>query len=169
MTVHQSIPGATSGPVCTEGGVLAPSSITQLVVPAPPSVNAMFRNVPGKGRVRTKLYDDWRGHAGWRLKLQNPEPVRGDVVILVGVERANGAADVDNRIKALFDLLVEHGVIEDDSKVVGFAAAWSPQRDSLARIAVMPAAPLFIQFQLASEGSAGGWFMQEPPQSEDRS
>lgn len=143
-------------------GALASSTITTLTVPAPPSVNAMFRNVPGKGRVRTKLYDDWLGHADWRLKAQKPQPVHGAVLVIVGIERSSASADVDNRIKALFDLLVKHQVIDDDKHIVGFAAAWSPERDRLARIAIIPAADLNVQFHLANDRAHGGWFLQAP-------
>src|SRR5579863_1065270 len=87
-------PEAVSGPMVREGegGLLV-----QLVLPAPPSANALFRNTKN-GRVRTKLYEDWLGHAGWRLKAQRPPSLIGPVLILLGVERTNNLADIDNRI-----------------------------------------------------------------------
>lgn len=166
MTQSQAVAGRG---VCAEDGQGCLSSITTLTVPSPPSVNAMFKNIPGKGRAKTQAYKDWIGHAGWVLRSQRPTPVHGPVIVLVGVERTSLSADVDNRIKALFDLLVTHKVIEDDKHIVGFAAAWSPERDRLARLAIMPAANLMVEFQLASNGATGGWFLhaplseQEPP------
>lgn len=148
----------------TAGEVVLPSSpaVTFLELPTPPSVNAMYRNAAGKGRVDTQLYKDWKGHAGWRLRLQKPETITGPVLILVNIERTSDLADVDNRIKALFDLLVTHGVIVDDRFVLGFTAAWAPSRDGLARLAIMPAANLTVQFQLAPDGRTGGWFIPAP-------
>lgn len=159
-----SNPGAVSDRCAGKGGGPSspPNSITFLTLPAPPSANALFCNVPGVGRVKTKLYSDWRGHAGWRLLAQHPAPVGGPVVILIGIERTSLLADADNRIKATFDLLVEHRVIADDRFVVGFAAAWSPKRDGLMRLAIIPAADIGVRFQLAEDGAHGGWFMNAP-------
>ncbi len=39
-------------------------------LPAPPSVNNLFRNVPGKGRVRSSEYVAWCEAAGWSLRAQ---------------------------------------------------------------------------------------------------
>lgn len=137
-------------------------SSVSLTLPMPPSVNEMFRNVPGRGRVKTAVYLDWKGHAGWTLKEQRPTSIKGPVLIVVSVERGSASADLDNRIKALFDLLVEHCVIEDDKHVVGFCAAWAPPSSKLARVMVLPAASALFEFQLASDRLTGGWFLSEP-------
>lgn len=148
-------------------------AITTLVLPTPPSVNQMFRNVrrkpgeKGAGRVATRVYIDWQGHAGWRLREQRPEPVHGPVLVVVNIERTSDLADVDNRIKATLDLLVKHGVIDDDRFVSGLAIAWSPPRDATMRVAIMPAAALPLQFQLAPDGRTGGWFFDAPQLEED--
>lgn len=160
----QPIPGAVSGGGTREAGAvasIAPAIVT-LTLPAPPSANALFSNKPGQGRHRTKLYDDWLGHAGWRLRLQKPASLTGPVLVLVGVERTSAFADIDNRLKPTLDLLVKHRVIEDDRFVIGIAAAWSPARDSLMRLAIVPAANLGVRFHLADDGAHGGWFLQAP-------
>lgn len=147
-----------------EGGAAqgnAPSSIS-LELPLPPSVNAMFRNVKGVGRVKTREYLDWAGHAGWVLRSQNHGHMPGRVVILISAERPNAGADIDNRIKALFDLLVKHKVIEDDSKVVGFCAAWAPKANRLAHLLIMPAFDMALNFRLAKDGAHGGWYLDAP-------
>lgn len=158
-------PGAASRPGCAgEGAGLppVPSSPTFLTLPAPPSANALFRNVPGKGRVRAPIYDTWLANAGWKLKAQNPAPVRGPVLILIGIERTSALADIDNRVKPALDLLVKHGVIDDDKHVIGIAAAWNPARDGLMRIAIIPAAETGVRFHLAPDGAHGGWFLDAP-------
>ena len=146
----------------------ASSAVTILELPVPPSVNAMYRNSVGKGRVETQMYKDWKGHAGWRLRLQKPEPIHGYVVILINIERPNVASDVDNRIKALFDLLVTYGVITDDRFVVGFCAAWSPPANGVARVAIMPAHSFDPHFQLAPDGTLGGWSLPASQTEEDQ-
>lgn len=161
-------PKAVSGLMAREGGGSdsAPPPIVQLVLPAPPSANNLFKNVPGKGRVRTTLYGDWLSHAGWRLRTQHPGLVEGPVLILIGIERTNSMADIDNRLKATLDLLVAHKVIEDDRFVAGVAAAWLPARDGLMRLAITPARNLAVRFQLAIEGAGGGWFVEAPSMEE---
>lgn len=138
-----------------------PASVV-LTLPSPPSVNEAFRNVPGKGRCKTQVYMDWAGHAGWRLKEQRPTKLHGYVVVVISVERGSLRADIDNRIKLLLDLLVEHQVIDDDRFIVGLAAAWAPAASKLARVMVLPADDYGFNFQLASDRSAGGWYLTAP-------
>lgn len=91
---------------------------TILLDSLPPSVNSLFTNVTGKGRVRTDRYRVWANAMGWQLKAQRPEPVKGHIALeIVCVRKDNRKRDLSNFIKALEDLLVTHGVIEDDAKV----------------------------------------------------
>lgn len=139
------------------GAGLLPAPVT-LTIPTPPSVNQLFRNLPGRGRVRTRIYDDWRGHALTAIRLQSIEPVMGPVVILFGVERQSSAADIDNRIKAMLDAIVEAQVIRDDSEVTGFAAAWLPPANGLAHVQIFPTQAIGIEFHPSPDGATGGWF-----------
>ncbi len=89
---------------------------TRIVLPWPPSLNNMFLNVRGKGRVRSENYRKWATEAGWLLKSQKPHKFNEPVRVRVELNPPNARAfDLDNRNKALLDLLVEHGVIHDDS------------------------------------------------------
>ena len=169
---------ANADPMAEEAGVRptagedcppASPAVTFLELPNPPSVNAMFRNLKGRGRVATDVYVDWKGHAGWRLREQRPEAIHGPVLIVFNIERTNNQADVDNRVKATLDLLVAHKVIDDDKHVSGFAVAWSPKRNALMRIAIMPAADLHLEFHLAPDGRTGGWFISAPQSEEEPS
>ncbi|TWA71882.1 crossover junction endodeoxyribonuclease RusA [Azospirillum baldaniorum] len=85
-----------------------------LDMPAPPSVNNLFKNVRG-GRVPTPAYDAWKQAAVWKVKAQRPEPIRGPVTILVEHGKRPGRVDPDNLFKAPLDLLVKLGLIEDDN------------------------------------------------------
>ena len=54
--------------------------------------------------------------AGWELKLQHPRKIQGPVAISIAAGRPDQRKrDLDNiATKAVLDLLVAHGVIEDD-------------------------------------------------------
>lgn len=97
------------------------------LLPFPPSVNTMFPTDKRTGRrFVSDDYKKWRTEAGWALKSQNPQRTEGHVhvdIIIVRPDRRK--RDLDNLTKALMDLLVDHGVIEDDSKVTRTQSSWS--------------------------------------------
>jgi len=95
----------------------------------PPSVNELYFNTSadkrrvaashGKklpGRLKTKRHMEWRRVAGYELNLQHPKPVKGRYFIHIGFSRRHDVPKIDlsNHIKAVEDLLVAHGLIEDD-------------------------------------------------------
>lgn len=82
-------------------------------LPLPPSTNALFLNVHGKGRVKTPAYKAWLVEAGLLLKIQRPEPVVGPYQLEIRVPRKM-RGDIDNRLKGASDLLVTYGIIPDD-------------------------------------------------------
>lgn len=81
-------------------------------IPLPPSVNALYANYR-RGRHRTLHYNTWIRAAGWELLLQRPRPVLGRYRMTIELPRIRG--DPANRIKAIEDLFVTHGLIQDDS------------------------------------------------------
>ena len=88
----------------------------RITLPFPPSVNSMYANVPGKGRVKSKAYSAWKTEALWALKAQKARRVDGEVSIWIGlVPPSKHAMDASNRIKSVEDLLVAGGVLPDDS------------------------------------------------------
>lgn len=87
---------------------------TTITLPFPPSVNGVFRR--HNGSHLSEKYVAWRDEAGWQLKAQRPLPIKEPVHVeiqLVAPDRR--ARDGDNLLKAPLDLLVKHGVIEDDN------------------------------------------------------
>jgi len=102
-----------------------------LTLPPPPSANNLFAN-KARGRYRTKRYMTWRRAAGWCLKQQKQRPIQGpvDVVIMLAASLRvckNGRpknVDLDNRAKAVLDLLVTHGLIDGDHKVESLFLQW---------------------------------------------
>ena len=96
-------------------------------LPFPPSVNGLYRNARGRGRVKTDRYAAWINSAGWALKAhRNRSPVKGRVVLHIMYERKDRRKrDLSNLVKAVEDLLVAHKIIEDDSLVEQLSLAWS--------------------------------------------
>lgn len=157
-----------------EGGAVCQSPLPPscapitIELPAPPSVNHLFKNRRNGGRSETEAYRDWKAQVAWRFHHafgnQDRRPVlfKENVIVLIGVERSNGRADIDNLTKALLDALVRHRVIVDDSRVLGVATAWNPPGKRLARVSVVAAQNLTIEFHHAHIGAFGGWYFSAP-------
>ena len=103
-----------------------------LHIPRPPSVNALYANVPGKGRVKTKRYRDWIMHAGlianpqlYHVRGRNLIPFTGDVGALITVNKDR--CDLPNLEKAPFDFLKTMGVYKDDKQVIKFTMVHDPE------------------------------------------
>jgi Holliday junction resolvase RusA-like endonuclease len=88
-------------------------------LPIPPSVNAAYANVAGKGRVKTTAYRQWEKNAdGEALAAglfsgRRQSAAKGATIVLrlpLGIR-----GDVDNRIKPLLDYLVSRQFTCDDS------------------------------------------------------
>lgn len=94
-----------------------------LHLPVPPSVNSLYVNRSGRGRVTSPAYRRWKHTAGKMLLLQNTRPVLTPATLLIEIDQPRnrdgsirrGRRDPSNRIKPVEDLLVAHGIIPDDS------------------------------------------------------
>lgn len=85
-------------------------------LPLPPSLNTMFRNVPGVGRVKTGDYKTWQKRASTALTFAAWDVPAKPYIITIRLN-IDHRSDVDNRVKPVLDLLVRHGVIEGDQWV----------------------------------------------------
>lgn len=96
-------------------------------LPIPPSTNALYRNVRGRGRVKTERYCEWIRAASWDFKDQKPRPVHGPIKIEIafGRYRDKRRRDIDNRVKGALDGLKDFGVIEDDHLVQELRIYWA--------------------------------------------
>lgn len=95
-------------------------------LPMPVSTNALYRNVPGKGRAKTKRYLSWLNAAGWDIKEQKPRKLHGRYNITLLIERKdNRRRDIGNLHKGVSDLLVAHQIIQDDSLEERVVLQWS--------------------------------------------
>lgn len=91
----------------------------------PPSTNNLFVNVRGKGRVKSERYKTWLNAAGWDVLMAKPKLIQSPVRVTILINRPNKRSDVDNRVKALLDLLVAQRVLLDDSQVHSLTVEWS--------------------------------------------
>lgn len=96
-----------------------------LVIPFPPSVNGLFAGK--KRRFTSGAYKAWQEEAGKTLQLQSPLPAfSGPVSLTFRFGRPDKRRrDLFNLVKAPEDLLVKHGVIEDDSLVERGTVEWA--------------------------------------------
>lgn len=157
------------------GGAQERASPVFIEWPTPPSVNNST-GVSRRRKINSANLRDWKMNVAWLAVQQfggvgaavhRRVAVPGRVVILIAVERSNLSADIDNLTKALIDGLVTERVIEGDSAkhVLGIATAWNPPGEKMARIAVVPAQTLNLQFQPTRSGDSGGFFLTQFPGS----
>ena len=94
----------------------------------PPSTNGLFANIPGRGRIKSKGYLSWIDAAGYDCKRKGTisGPFKANIILSQTHRRSN--ADLDNRIKGPMDLLVTHGIVDDDSKCESLTIAWGECR-----------------------------------------
>lgn len=89
----------------------------QFTLAPPPSVNALFRNVAGVGRVKSTVYKDWATLAMQEMQAQRagqttPKP---PVAVTISMPDSKGRRDLDNSAKAVLDTLVIMGVLASDN------------------------------------------------------
>lgn len=89
--------------------------LLRVTLPLPPSTNNLFKNAPGSGRVVTDEYERWRWEARNAAEwpdLSRYATVPWEVELLVyGLLRGS---DLDNRIKAVLDLVASLTGLQDN-------------------------------------------------------
>ena len=138
------------------------AGVIVLDLPRPMSVNNLFFNVPGRGRVPTKEYTAWRKLAAQEIMLQRPRCLVGPVEITITV--LEGRADIDGQAKCCLDSLVENGIIDDDDHktVRKLTLQWGHVLG--ARVEISPA-PQIVQRRDAATGKRAAW---PPPPTSSR-
>ncbi len=91
--------------------------------------------------------------------------IEGPVVIICNFERPSPRADLDNRVKILFDFLVKKELIDEDRNVTAFSAAWLPKpslSEPTVQIGIYPAGvgAINLEFMSTRDGHAGAWIHQ---------
>jgi Holliday junction resolvase RusA-like endonuclease len=101
----------------------------RIELPLPISLNNAYANRKPRlgsrgGRYPTKKHLLWKMAAAWELKIAKPVKISGpytfQIIVPMGMR-----GDASNRIKLVEDLLVSHGVTDDDSKCVDSRASKS--------------------------------------------
>jgi len=87
-------------------------------LPAPISANHLFANVPGRGRVKTKAYENWQSVAALTVvaTVRADQRIGGRVAVRIELP-AKCRLDIDNAIKPILDALVRSRRIDDDRNV----------------------------------------------------
>lgn len=122
-------------------GLTAAGERRCVVLPYPPSVNALYRAVKGRS-ILSEKYRQWQYEAGQIIGLQRPGMVPGAVNVTVELSPPDKRRrDIDNAgFKAVLDLLVKHRVIEgDDSKFVRQITARWVESENECTVIVEPA------------------------------
>jgi crossover junction endodeoxyribonuclease RusA len=99
-------------------------SIT-VVVTFPPSVNGLFS---GKARrFRSPRYEAWLEEAGWQLAAQEVDSLGSSPArLFIRLGRPDKRIrDLDNYLKGPIDLIVKHGILDDDSQIEEIRACWA--------------------------------------------
>jgi len=105
------------------------ADVVSVQLTMPPSVNACWANVPKKGRVRSTAYRRWSKLATQELQQQQAGRVAGKFALVISAGRMKRRCDIDNRIKAVLDLL--SGVVTaDDAECERVSAGWSDEVES---------------------------------------
>ena len=111
-----------------------------LFLPYPPTLNNLFVNAPGRGRVASPEYRAWQLVAGLKINRQRPTPVPGKVRVTYEFRKPdNIRRDLGNLEKAASDLLVKQGVIEDDCLIEEITLRWVRDVPWEARVTVRAA------------------------------
>lgn len=84
----------------------------------PPSTNSLWRAFRGRNILSAKARV-WHDVASKELICQKARPISGPVQIELALKSPTKRLyDLDNRIKAVLDLLVKNGIIEDDNNQI---------------------------------------------------
>lgn len=94
----------------------------RVVLPFPPSVWEIYVGW-GKSRRLSPVYAKWREDCGYFIRDRND---RLDIPfsLSVALKRPNKRMDLDNRAKAILDVLQHYGVIKNDNLCERFSMHW---------------------------------------------
>jgi crossover junction endodeoxyribonuclease RusA len=92
----------------------------------PPSVNQLWRAVPGRGVIKSKVYRIWLEKNLWIIRGQTSNKILGKFTIEFEATRPDKRRrDIDNLIKPLMDVIVQAGLVEDDSLCEMLSIKWT--------------------------------------------
>lgn len=132
-----------------------------VLLPEPPSDNdthmpvVRWRNgKPYARMIRSPEYDAWRQLAGHKLNRQETEVCPGRVEVNIILTDAGGGSDTFNVAKATADLLVSHGLIDDDARKFvrdGRIQVW-PDTESV--LSIIPAGEMQVRVRALPDAAS---------------
>lgn len=91
----------------------------------PPSVNRLWRAIPGRGVIKSKVYREWLEKNLWIIRGQTRDKIEGKFTIEIEATRPDRRKrDLDNIVKPLLDCIVQAGVANDDSLCEMLTVKW---------------------------------------------
>jgi crossover junction endodeoxyribonuclease RusA len=98
-----------------------------LQLPYPPSANRLWRNVPGKGTLKSKAYREWLEEATvWIATQAKGQFIGGRFCVSILADAPDRRRrDLDNLAKPCLDALTLSGVVGDDSLARKVILEWS--------------------------------------------
>ena len=109
-----------------------------LNLPEPPSVNAAYSNVKGRGRIKTREYKTWETACLWMIKQAKPGIIKGEFMVVLFMSEQT-RKDVDNCLKPTLDLLGKCGITPDDKRCYTVTSTKSPDVEKgKCRIVISP-------------------------------
>lgn len=110
-------------------------------LPTPVSANNLFANrKDGKGRFKTKTYENWQRTAALTIVANVPASQRIGGPVTVCIELPNECGlDIDNAIKPILDALVHSRRIDDDRHVARIEVTKNARPGDLALVLVRAA------------------------------
>lgn len=98
-------------------------------LPVPPSSNNAYFNNKWGGRTKSDELKFWEIEAGQMLRRQKPVALtrRAELLIEVDESACSIQSDITNRVKFVEDLLVDHGILKNDSMkyVASVTSRWA--------------------------------------------
>ena len=115
----------------TDPPFAVPAEIVHVLdLPCPPSVNAIWRSLPGKRPVISEKYKAWMVAADHAAVLagvlRGRKAIAGPFEARIRIVRSATKADLDNvGTKALFDWAQSRGFIANDKHCVRYSVEWT--------------------------------------------
>lgn len=114
------------------------AEVISLDLPFPPSLNGAYRNVAGRGRVKTSQYINWLQHAALEVRRQARGRIEGSYAFHMKATRPDRRPrDLGNLEKVVSDLCVTMGLVDDDSLCRRILLEWSddpPRKNATVKV-----------------------------------
>lgn len=114
------------------------SRIVRIELPFPPTVNNLNINRKSGGRVKAPAYRAWLAEASVAIKDSHRQGI-GPYSLSICLRRPDRRRrDLGNLEKAVSDLLVQHGVIQDDCLAERITLQWDSGLQAECVVLVQP-------------------------------